>query len=107
MCTRSSPGPTRFTLLATAGDDSTVRLWDPTTGDQVGPPLRGHLRGVLAVFPLPDGRTVLAVGGDGPNAAVRLWDPTSGTPINRIWTGGLSAACHVPGRDGAILAGHR
>jgi hypothetical protein len=29
-------------LLASSGDDGTVRLWDPNTGDPVGQPLKGH-----------------------------------------------------------------
>ena len=36
-------------LLASAGGDGTVRLWDPATGAPVGEPLRGHTGPVSAV----------------------------------------------------------
>ena len=42
-------------LLATAGGDGTVRLWDPHTGDPAGDLLAGHDRGVNAVAFSPDG----------------------------------------------------
>jgi hypothetical protein len=38
LCT----GAGRRALLASGGDDGTVRLWDPNTGDPVGQPLKRH-----------------------------------------------------------------
>ena len=79
-------------LLACAGDDGTVRLWDPVTGRPVGDPLTGHTGSVNAVAfgPLPmGGRCWPARGDDG---TVRLWDPV---------TGGRSAPADRPHRLGA------
>ncbi|MEU6633326.1 hypothetical protein ABZ905_34305 [Streptomyces parvus] len=52
----------RHPRLATGGHDGTVRIWNPATGTQEGPPLTGHTRGVLAVavFTAPDGTPRLA-----------------------------------------------
>jgi WD40 repeat protein len=55
--------------LASAGDDGTVRLWDPATGSAVGEPLTGHTGPVMSVAWSPDGRDsgheILPVGGHG------------------------------------------
>ena len=29
-------------IVSSAGDDGTVRVWDPVVGEPVGEPLRGH-----------------------------------------------------------------
>ncbi|MER6398316.1 TIR domain-containing protein [Kitasatospora sp. NPDC001603] len=70
----------RRPLLATAGDDRVVRLWDPRTGQDLGR-LRGHTGRILAVTFSPDG-SLLASGGE--DGTVRLWDvPADGAPTAR------------------------
>jgi len=71
-------------VLASAGLDGTVRLWDPADGTQLRM-LEGHSGGVLAVaWGVLDGGPVLASAGlDG---TVRLWDPADGTQL-RVLTG--------------------
>jgi WD40 repeat protein len=64
-------------VLATAGGDGTVRLWDPATGKPSGAPLTADADGVEGVAFSPDGRVLATAGGDG---TVRLWDPATGKP---------------------------
>ena len=67
-------------VLASGGDDGTVRLWDPATREPVGEPLTGHTGPVRAVaFGTADGHPVLASGGD--DGTVRLWDPATGQEL--------------------------
>src|SRR2546427_38075 len=68
-------------LLATAGGDGTVRLWNPATGQPVGAPLpagTGPGGGVTAVAFSRDGKLLATAGGDG---TVRLWNPATGQPV--------------------------
>jgi WD40 repeat protein len=59
-------------LLATAGGDGTVRLWDVATQQQVGLSMDASTaEGVNAVAFTPDGSLLATAGGDG---TVRLWD---------------------------------
>jgi hypothetical protein len=62
------------TLLASAGADRTVRLWDPLSGAARGE-LSGHTGSVWAVaaVPLADGTTLLASAGA--DRAIFLWEP--------------------------------
>ncbi len=94
-------------LLASAGADGTVRLWDPTTGEAAGPLLGEGTQQVRSVAfgTGPAGQQVLAAGGDnsagqmsagpegqqllsasGDHPPVRLWDPASGTPVGQPMT---------------------
>ncbi|GAA4005184.1 WD40 repeat domain-containing protein [Allokutzneria multivorans] len=58
-------------LLATAGEDGTVRLWNAVSREAWGQPLTGRGDAVLAVALSRDGRVLAA---SGPGRAIRLWD---------------------------------
>ncbi|RPF38069.1 hypothetical protein [Streptomyces sp. TLI_185] len=69
--------PKAGTLLASAGDDGTLCLWDPATAEQTTSPLdsgTGPLRAVAA-FTTQDGRTLLATGTD--SGTVHIWNPAT------------------------------
>jgi NB-ARC domain/WD domain, G-beta repeat len=87
-------------LLASAGADGVVRLWDPTTGGQTAT-LEGHTGWVWALVFSPDGALLASAGND---ARVRLWDPSHGGHTatleghtDRVWALAFSP-------DGALLA---
>ena len=58
-------------LLASAGEDGTVRLWNPVTGQPVGAPLQTSQNRVSGVAFSPNGKLLATAGSDG---TVRLWD---------------------------------
>src|SRR6185312_7329293 len=97
----SAGHPDGRTLLASAGVDATVRVWDPVTGQPVGAALTGHTGAVLGVWTRggwgsggdPDGRTVL--GAVGVDATVRVWDPVTGQPVGAALTGHTGAVLGV------------
>jgi WD40 repeat protein len=80
-------------LLASASRDSTVRIWDPATGQQLRV-LRGHTGEVIALLFL-DGLLISA----GEDATVRIWEPATGQPVH-VLTGYRGAApVRIDGRD--------
>ncbi|MEW1912362.1 hypothetical protein AB0442_28650, partial [Kitasatospora sp. NPDC085895] len=104
-CIAAFTGPDGRPLLATGGDDRTVRVWDPLTGVQVGEPL-GHDGAVHAVvaFDGPDNRPLLATGSDDHTA--RVWDPLTGTQVGEPLRGHdrrVNAAAVFAGLDGRPL----
>jgi WD40 repeat protein len=87
------------TLLAAGSWNGVVRLWDPVTGTQVGPPLIGRRSGVTALAAVigPTGRTMLASGSA--DGVVRRWDPATGTELGQPLTGhnsGVTAVVALP-----------
>jgi WD40 repeat protein len=71
-------------LLASAGWDSTVRLWDTSDPDNpqpVGKPLQGHTDFVSSVAFSPDGKTLASSSLDN---TVRLWDLATPTDVKEL-----------------------
>jgi WD40 repeat protein len=88
------------TLIASASDDKTVRLWEAATGTQVRT-LTGRTGGVNGVAFSPDGR-LLASGAD--DTTVRLWEVASGTHVRTLagHTDSVRGVAFSP--DGILLA---
>jgi WD40 repeat protein len=79
-------------VLASAGNDGAVRLWDPTTGRELGQ--LGRPQRHDQIFSLAsDNRTTL-VSGDA-NGDVRVWNVLSGNQVGPALTGDLSAVFAV------------
>ena len=87
-------------LLASSGDDKTVRLWDPATGKRRRT-LTGHTGRIWGVAFSPDGQTLASVGVD---ETVRLWDPATGEHRRTLTghTGTVYGVAFSP--DGRLLA---
>ena len=71
--------------LASASDDSTVRLWDVETGTAIGSALEGHSSLVGSVIFSPDGSKLASASNDN---TLHLWDVETGTTI------GSPLECH-------------
>jgi uncharacterized protein with WD repeat len=67
-------------LLASASDDNTVRLWDPSTGASRGT-LQGHSGSVNTVAFSPDSQLLASASEDN---TVRLWDPSTGASCGTL-----------------------
>ncbi len=90
-------------VLASCGDDGTIRLWDPVAATPIGVPMKGHTSPVeaICVARTPDGKTLLVSAGD--DGTVRLWDTATGQPAGPVITGHAGTVwgvCVLPGRHG-------
>lgn len=84
---------------ATAGDDGTVKLWDPRTAE-LRDTLLAHPGVAYAVAFSADGKT-LATGGD--DGRVKLWDVSTGA-LQREWLAKGWIYCLAFSPDGKLLA---
>jgi len=69
-------------FVASASSDTTVRLWDTSTGKECGV-LEGHTRPVISAVFSPDGELIASASVD---KTVRLWDTQKKTTIEIIET---------------------
>ncbi len=91
-------------LLASAGGDGTVKIWDPATRE-LQRELRGHVGSVLAVcaFEVAGERKLASAGND---RTLRIWDPATG----KLWrtlrghTGKVLSVCPVQAGGMQMLA---
>jgi WD40 repeat protein/serine/threonine protein kinase len=81
-------------------DDRTIRLWDPTTGQEIRS-LRKHVGSVHSLAFNPDGTRLASAGSD---RVIRIWDPHSGRVLANLegHTGSVFALAFRP--DGSQLA---
>ncbi|MGQ4434428.1 MULTISPECIES: WD40 repeat domain-containing protein [unclassified Streptomyces] len=94
------------TLVAGAGDEGGVCLWDVADGRLVHGPLSGHADHVrsLTALPLADDRVLLASGGD--SGSIGLWDAVTGRPVLEPvanWLGEVTGMCGASLADGRSL----
>lgn len=82
-------------LLASAGDDGTVRIWEPATGEEHSV-LRGHEGLVRGLCRISAGDTEMLVS-SGDDGTVRIWDPVAGVEhsVLRGHTRGVNCVCSV------------
>jgi hypothetical protein len=78
---------TTFDMLASAGDNGSIRLWNPTTGSALRNAPDSHAGKVLSVAfgTTPDGDTLLASAGE--DSTIRLWDPRTKRERGNTLTG--------------------
>lgn len=90
------------TLVATGGQDGSVRLWDAETAQPQGDPLTGHEGNAAYVSFSPDGALLASAGGQ--DGTVRFWDVHTGEQLGDALKVGDSVTYVLFSRDGARVA---
>jgi Tol biopolymer transport system component len=67
-------------IIASAGTDQTIRLWEPDTGHDLRV-LRGHMGAVHTLAFSPDGMLLASGSGD---TTIRIWDITTGRELRAV-----------------------
>ncbi|TBR57420.1 hypothetical protein B4U84_15530 [Westiellopsis prolifica IICB1] len=85
--------------LASGSYDSTIKIWNVTTGQEITT-LKGHSNSVNSVAFSPDGKTLASRSDDG---AIKIWNVTTGQEIRTLnGYSGVSSVAFSP--DGKTLA---
>ena len=88
-------------ILASAGDDQTVRLWDVASQQAIVQPLHGHTGAVKSIAFSPDGKTLASASDD---ETILLWDVASRGRQSRSLRGQSRVSSVAFGPDGITLA---
>lgn len=91
-------------ILATAGNDGTVKLWRPwlAFGNRPEPiVLRGHADAVTSIAFSPDGRRIVSGGRDG---TLRVWDTATGQETFALSAHADAVTCVAFSHDGHRVA---
>jgi WD40 repeat protein len=91
------------TLLATAGDNGSIALWDTAEGRLAGGPLAPHTEAnsvtAMTVATTPDGRTLIVTGSPD-RRCLNVWDPATGA----LWELPLDVAVKALAATGPHIA---
>lgn len=87
-------------IVATAGDDQQIHLFDAATGE-ARPSCRGHRHIVLAVAFSPDGKQLASGSAD---RTLRIWDASIGKELHRVTAHEVEVAAVAFSPDGKTIA---
>lgn len=88
-------------VLASAGEDNTIRLWDVRSYRAIGQPLRGHTDHVLQVIFSADGKKLASASKDN---VVMLWDVSTQRLLGKPLKINQSLSCVAFSLDGELIA---
>ncbi|RMF02990.1 MAG: hypothetical protein D6768_06945, partial [Chloroflexi bacterium] len=89
------------TILASAGSDQRIRLWDTATGRLIGQPLLGHNSPVNSIAFSPDGSLLASGSAD---KTVALWDVPTGQKLDQLAGHNLPVLGVAFSANGRLLA---
>ncbi|MEV4160024.1 nSTAND1 domain-containing NTPase [Nonomuraea dietziae] len=84
--------------LAVTGEDRRIRIWELSSGQQLGAPLTGHTATIQSIAFSSDGRTLLSRGSD----AAMMWRASTFRQLDRLEGTGFDTLAISP--DGHTLA---
>jgi WD40 repeat protein len=73
-------------LVVSGDEDGVIRVWDPTTGTAISPPLAGHEGVVTCLVAVPSTRGPMLVASGGRDKTIRVWDLIDGVAIGEPFT---------------------